>query len=80
MDLNAIVTTEMLQNHDWKIIQEGPGQSFKLKKEQFIMWFIPSNHNIAIYNKAITEECQVVFRGKVITQEQLLIITTLVQK
>ncbi len=73
-----IVTTEVLQNFGWEIIQEAHGPSYKLKKDHYTMWFIPSNHNTAIYDKNLEEDCQVVYRGKIVTDDQLLMITDLI--
>ncbi len=73
-----IVTKEVLENFKWETIQEAHGPSYKLKLGHYTMWFIPSNHNVAIYDKNLEEDCQVVYRGKIVTDEQLLMIMDLI--
>lgn len=79
MDLNALVTVDMLQRHGWKVIQEAHGLSFKLQKDNLLCWFIPHNYDMVIYDTNITEDCKVVYRGKLATQEQLIMIVALIQ-
>jgi hypothetical protein len=75
-----MVTIEFLQNMGWVIEQEAHGPSFKLAKADYKMWFIPGNFNVAIYDKLINEECQVIYRGIIATEDQFVMIAALIMR
>jgi hypothetical protein len=72
-----MLNLEILKNRGWVIEQESSG-AYKLARDDYKMWYIPSNNNIAIYDKLINEDCQVIYRGKIVTIEQFDTISDLI--